>query len=511
MAQKTYQRQKDTTPILPNEYGKLPPQAIELEEAVLGALMLEKDAYSVVSEIIKAETFYKESHQKIFLAINSLIGHNQPVDILTIREELAKMGALEEVGGAFYITQLTTKVASAAHIEYHARILAQKYLARELIRISSEIQKNAFDDQKDVDELMQEAEGMIFEVSQRNLKKDFTQIRPIIQEALTQISNAAKRDDKLSGIPSGFHELDQVFFGWQKSDLIIIAARPAMGKTAFVLSMAKNMAVNYKKPIAVFSLEMSDIQLVNRLLMNVTEIDGKVIKSGKLTQNDWTMLNAGITKLQEAPIYIDDTPSLSIVELRSKARRLVREHNVECIIIDYLQLMNASGMMNNNTPREQEISLISRSLKGLAKELNIPIIALSQLNRALEGRTGAAGKRPQLADLRESGAIEQDADIVCFIHRPEKYGITADSEGNSLIGLAEIIVAKHRSGETKDVVLRFVDKYAKFTNLNEGSTFDAEPTYQVVGSRMNENDFEAATLPSPDSPFDSAPSNYVPY
>ena len=510
MEQKTYKKVKTVSPIPVNEYGKLPPQAIELEEAVLGALMLEKDAYSVVSEIIKAETFYKESHQKIFQAINQLIGHNQPVDILTIREELAKMGALEEVGGAFYITQLTTKIASAAHIEYHARILAQKYLARELIRISSEIQKNAFDDQKDVDELMQEAEGMIFEVSQRNLKKDVTQIRPIIQEALEQISLAAKNNDGLSGTPSGFHALDKITSGWQKSDLIIIAARPAMGKTAFVLSMAKNMAVQYNNPVAVFSLEMSNIQLVNRLLMNVTEIDGTTIKSGKLTQDEWSMLTTKITELQDAPMYIDDTPSLSVFELRTKARRLVRDHNVKCIIIDYLQLMNASGM--NFGSREQEISIISRSLKGLAKELDIPIIALSQLNRAVEGRSGAEGKRPQLSDLRESGAIEQDADIVCFIHRPEYYKITEDSQGNSLIGIAEIIVAKHRSGATDDIRLRFIGRNAKFMNLNEGNVYEAEPTYHVVASRMNtENDFETATLPSPDNVLQDTPANYTPF
>jgi replicative DNA helicase len=500
---------------LVNEYGKMPPQALELEEAVLGALMIEKDAYSSISEIIRAETFYKESHQKIFQAITNLAAHQQPVDILTVREELAKMGAIEDVGGAFYITQLTSKIASAAHIEYHAHILAQKYLARELIRISSEIQKNAFDDQKDVDELMQEAEGMIFEVSQRNLKKDVTQIRPVLEEALKQISAAFARPDGLSGVASGFAGLDKVTSGWQKSDLVIIAARPAMGKTAFVLSMAKNMAVEYNQPVAIFSLEMSNIQLVNRLLMNVTEIDGATIKNGKLNDAEWDILNYKIKDLQDAPIYIDDTPSLSVFELRTKARRLVREHDVKCIIIDYLQLMNASGMTFGS--REQEVSVISRSLKGLAKELAIPIIALSQLNRGVEGRTGAEGKRPQLSDLRESGAIEQDADIVCFIHRPEYYKITEDSQGNSLIGIAEIIIAKHRSGATDDVRLRFISKNAKFTNLNEGGAYDFDAlslSSKTMGSRINaENNFyqqATPTLPPSENPFNDISDN-VPF
>ena len=505
-------KNKTATPILPNEYGKMPPQATELEEAVLGALMIEKDAYSEVSEIIRAETFYKESHQKIYQSITNLASHQQPVDILTVREELAKMGVLDEIGGPFYITQLTTKVASAAHIEYHARILAQKYLARELIRISSEIQKNAFDDQKDVDELMQEAEGMIFEVSQRNLRKDVTAIKPVLQEALKQISAAYSRPDGLSGVASGFHGLDKVTSGWQKSDLIIIAARPAMGKTAFVLSMAKNMAVNYEQPVAVFSLEMSNVQLVNRLLMNVTEIDGSTIKSGKLNDAEWDILNYKIKEIEDAPIFIDDTPSLSVFELRTKARRLVREHNVQCIIIDYLQLMNASGMSYGS--REQEVSIISRSLKGLAKELEIPIIALSQLNRGVEGRTGIEGKRPQLSDLRESGAIEQDADIVCFIHRPEYYKITEDSQGNSLLGIAEILIAKHRSGSTEDIRLRFIGKNAKFTNLNEGSAHDYHAQAPLtMGSKINteSNFYDNTPLPPPDNVFAGSPSNDVPF
>ena len=336
---------------------------------------------------------------------------------------------------------------------------------------------------------MQEAEGKLFEISQRNVKKDVTQINPVIKEALNILEIASNRKDGLSGLQSGFHDLDKMTSGWQNSDLVIIAARPAMGKTAFVLSMAKNMAINYNTPVAIFSLEMSNVQLVNRLIVNTCEITGEKIKSGQLAPYEWEQLMAKIKDLYDAPIYIDDTPSLSVFELRTKARRLVREHNIKMIIIDYLQLMNASGM--NFGSREQEVSTISRSLKGLAKELNIPIIALSQLNRGVETRQGD-GKRPQLADLRESGAIEQDADMVCFIHRPEYYKITEDEKGNSLIGLAEIIIAKHRNGAVGDVRLRFKGEYARFQNLNDDTEI-----YGTFGSGMNSGKtFSSAPIPS---------------
>ena len=394
-----------------NDYGKVPPQAIELEEAVLGALMLEKDAYSIVCDYLKPDVFYKDSHRIIYTAIQALASKQFPVDMITVTEQLKQQGELDEIGGAYYIAQLTGKVTSSAHIDYHARILAQKYLARELIRFSTNIQNKAFDDKIDVGDLMQEAEGSLFEISQRNVKKDYTQINPVINDALRQIEIAANRPDGLSGVTSGFEMLDKITSGWQKSDLIIIAARPAMGKTAFVLSMAKNMA-EADAPVALFSLEMSNVQLVNRLLVNVCEIPGEKIKKGNLTQDEWEQLHVKVKNLFDRPIYVDDTASLSIFELNTKARRLVKEHGVKCIIIDYLQLMNASGM--NFGSREQEVSMISRSLKQLAKELDIPIIALSQLNRGVEGRTGIEGKRPQLSDLRESGAIEQDADMVLF-------------------------------------------------------------------------------------------------
>lgn len=463
------------------DIGKLPPQARELEEAVLGALMLEKDAYSIISEILRAESFYEPIHQSIYDAIQSLAVHQKPVDVLTVVEELKRKGTLELAGGAVYVAELTEKVASAAHIEYHARIIAQKYLARELISFSSDVVNQAFDNTVDVDDLMQETEGRLFEISQRNVKKDAVQINPVIKEALTNLQTAANRKDGYSGIETGFTALDDITSGWQNSDLVIIAARPAMGKTAFVLSMAKNIALKYHEPVAVFSLEMSNVQLVNRLIVNVCQIPGEHIKSGRLSDDEWERLDSKIRDLYDAPIFVDDTPSLSVFELRTKARRLVREHGVKILIIDYLQLMNASGMSFGS--REQEVSTISRSLKGLAKELNIPIIALSQLNRGVENRQGTEGKRPQLADLRESGAIEQDADIVCFIHRPEYYKITEDESG-SLIGVAEIIIAKHRNGPTGFVRMHFDNQYALFENLGNKSVASGKK-YKEYSSKMN--------------------------
>lgn len=510
------------------EYGLLQPQATDLEEVVLGALMLEKDAYSIVSDILKPESFYKTEHQYIFEAIVELALHQKPVDFLTVTEQLRRNGKLDEVGGPFYVTQLTSKVASIGHLEFHARIIAQKYLARELITFTSFVQGKAFDETNDVDDLMQEAEGKLFEISQRNLKKDVMQISPVIKEAVQNMEIAANRKDGLSGLPTGFDDLDKITSGWQNSDLIIIAARPAMGKTAFVLSMAKNIAVDFGNPCAVFSLEMSNVQLVNRLISNVCELESSKIKNGSLSQIEWEQLMYKIQRLENAPVYVDDTPSLSVFELRTKARRLVREHGVKVLIIDYLQLMNASGM--NIGSREQEVSTISRSLKGLAKELNIPVIALSQLNRSVESRTGASAadsKRPQLSDLRESGAIEQDADMVCFIHRPEYYKIYEDEQGNDLRGMAEIIIAKHRNGATGDVRLRFRGEYTKFMNVNDDKI--PLPTAPIGGagggtgtyvSKMNAADEypaassfpPASSIPPPNSDFNSGMnSNEVPF
>ena len=487
-----------------DEYGHLQPQAIDFEEAVLGALMIEKDAYSIVSEILRPESFYDHKHQLLYKAITTLAMRQQPIDILTVAEQLRSTGDLEDAGGPFYITQLSGKVASSAHIEYHARIIAQKFLARELITFTSNIQTKAFDATQDVDDLMQEAEGKLFEISQKNMKKDYTQINPVIQEAYEMLQKAAARTDGLSGLESGFHKLDKMTSGWQDSDLVIIAARPAMGKTAFVLSMAKNMAVNARIPVALFSLEMSNVQLVNRMIVNVCEIPGEKIKSGQLAPYEWGQLDYKIKELYDAPLYVDDTPSLSVFELRTKARRLVREHGVRIIIIDYLQLMNASGMSFGS--RQEEVSTISRSLKGLAKELNIPIIALSQLNRGVESREGIDGKRPQLSDLRESGAIEQDADMVCFIHRPEYYKIYQDEKGNDLKGMAEIIIAKHRNGAVGDVLLRFRGEYARFQNPDDDMIIPMPgETPKVFGSKINNGGGSVPPPPIEDAPMDNNP------
>ena len=480
----SYSKPKTDQPLA--DFGKIQPQAPELEEAVLGALMIEKDAYSLVSEILHPESFYEHRHQLIYAAITDLVINEKPVDILTVKNQLEKQGNLEAVGGPFYITQLSSKVASSAHIEYHARIIAQKHLARQLITFTSKVQTKAFDETIDVDDLMQEAEGNLFEISQKNLKKDYTQINPVINEAYEIIQKAASRQDGLSGLESGYHQLDKITSGWQNSDLIIIAARPAMGKTAFVLSMAKNIAVDFQQPVALFSLEMSNVQLVNRLIQNVCEIPGDKIRSGQLEPYEWQQLDYKLTELIDAPLYIDDTASLSVFELRTKARRLVREHGVKAIIIDYLQLMNASGMKFGS--RQEEVSTISRSLKGLAKELNIPIIALSQLNRGVESREGAEGKRPQLSDLRESGAIEEDADIACFIHRPAYYNILEDERGNNLRGMTQIIIAKHRNGATGEILLRFKGEFAKFQNLDDDMIIPTpDAPAAIVGSKMNQS------------------------
>ncbi|MBU0763980.1 MAG: replicative DNA helicase [Bacteroidetes bacterium] len=494
---------KKITPIqqMVNEYGKIPPQAVEVEEAVLGALMLEKDAVIAVLDILTPASFYNESHQKIYEAIMELSSGERPIDILTVTEELRKKEQLDLVGGPFFITQLTSRVASAAHIEYHARIVAQKFIQRELIRISSEIQQRAFDESEDVQDLLEFAEGELFGVAEGHIKKEALKINVVIQDAISQIEAAGKREDGLSGIPSGFTQIDRITSGWQNSDLVIIASRPSMGKTAFVLSMARNMAVDHNKTIAFFSLEMASVQLVNRLIISETELASEKIKNGRLEPFEWEQLEYKIKKIENARIFIDDTPAISIFELRAKCRRLKRQHDVDIIIIDYLQLMTIGGDHKGN--REQEVSTISRSLKAIAKELNVPVIALSQLNRSVEMRSG--DKRPQLSDLRESGAIEQDADMVIFIHRPERYGLTEDEEGNSLRGLAEIIIAKHRNGAVGDVQLRFQNEYARFTefdtDISQFADFQDGLNGITLKSRMNE-DPEKPSGPPDDRGFD---------
>ena len=484
---------------LQTEYGKMPPQAVDLEEAILGSLMLEKDAFITVSDFLKPECFYKEAHQKIYRGIQNLSLNNEPVDILTVSEEMKRLGELEEIGGYYYRAQLTSKVASAAHIEFHARIVVQKYIQRELIRVCTDIQNKAYDEATDVADLVDMAQKQVFEIAEGNIKKETTAINALIDEAIKGIEIAGKRADGLSGVPSGFNALDEVTSGWQPSDLVIIAARPSMGKTAFVLSMTRNMAVNHNQPIALFSLEMSSVQLVNRLIASETELGSEKIRNGKLSEEEWQQLHSKIKALIKAPIYVDDTPALSIFELRAKCRRLQQRYGIKVLIIDYLQLMTAGADMRGN--REQEVSMISRQLKIIAKELNIPVIALSQLNRGVEQRTGDA-KKPMLSDLRESGAIEQDADMVLFIHRPERYGIMEDSMGNSLKGIADIIIAKHRNGAVGEIQLRFRNELAQFCDLEEVSPFaSGGSTVKTVtfGSRMNED--AAPQMPQLDSDF----------
>lgn len=484
-----------------SSYGHLQPQATDIERVVLGALMIDKDAYSMVSEILRPETFYEPRHQYIFQAIQTLNMEEKPADIMTVSEELKREGTYEKVGGTAYVIDLSSRVASSANVVFHATILAQKFLARQLISYASVIETKAFDETQDIKELMQEAESQLFTLSQTNMRKDYTQIDPVISQAIEILQKASASSGGLTGIPSGYTKLDEVTSGWQNSDLVIIAGRPAMGKTALALSILKNIAVDYQIPVAFFSLEMSNVQLVNRLISNTCEIPGNKILNGQLSADEWERLDKNIRRLTGAPIYLDDTPGMSVFELRTKARRLVREKGVKLIVIDYLQLMNATGIRFGN--RQEEVSTISRSLKGLAKELDIPILALSQLNRSSEnrGEGGLEGKRPQLSDLRESGAIEQDADIVMFVHRPEYYHIYEDAEGNDLRGKAQIIIAKHRKGATCDVTLRFHKEVTRFENFTEDYLPITEGG-EIKGSKINGSDdpFDANAKPA-EAPF----------
>ncbi len=491
------------------QHSKLPPQAVDIEEAVLGAMMLERNALSAVIDILKPDTFYKESHQKIFTTIRDLFGKSEPVDILTVTNELKRTGNLELVGGPFYIAQLTNRVASSANIEYHARIIIQKYIQRELIRITTGITKDAYEDSTDVLELLDRAEQNLFSVGEDNLRRNWQDMKSIVREAIKEIETASQQAGHLTGVGTGFSALDRITNGWQKSDLIIIASRPSMGKTAFVLTMARNIAVDLEKPVAFFSLEMSSVQLVIRLLSSESYIDAGKIKSGRLEDDDWKQLHSKINKLTNASLYIDDTPALSIFELRAKCRRLKQQHDIKAVIVDYLQLMSTGS--DNRGNREQEISNISRSLKSLAKELNIPVIVLSQLSRAVETRGGS--KRPILSDLRESGAIEQDADLVLFIYRPDYYKIDEDEQGNPTEeGIAEIIVAKHRNGATGNVKLRFKKEFAKFEDLD---SFESEDHISDGGDVKQNYDFDKGvktyTMPSKLNKMDENMDEEVPY
>ncbi len=485
------------------EKGKIPPQAVELEEAVLGAMMIDKKGIDEVIDILQPEAFYKEAHRYIFEAIDQLFVGNQPIDLLTVSTQLRKNARLDLVGGDYYLIGLTQKITSSAHIEFHSRIILQKFIQRSLIKISNEIIEDSYDETTDVFDLLDKAESRLYEVTQGNIKKSSETAQSLVAQAKKRIEEIGNKEG-LSGIATGFHKLDELTSGWQPSDLIIIAARPGMGKTAFVLSMARNIAIQSNHAVALFSLEMSSVQLITRLISSETGLSSEKLRTGKLEKHEWEQLNVKVKDLERAPLFIDDSPSLSIFDLRAKARRLTSQYGIKLIVIDYLQLMTAGGNGKGGGNREQEISTISRNLKALAKELSVPVIALSQLSRAVETR--GTSKRPLLSDLRESGAIEQDADIVSFIYRPEYYKIEEwdDEERSPTDGQAEFIIAKHRNGGLENIRLKFIGKLGKFDNLEDNfMSFDELP------SRMNADDTNSFTqgLPSSQDVFGSAPDD----
>ncbi|MBM4160290.1 MAG: replicative DNA helicase [Ignavibacteria bacterium] len=464
----------DITPTGAPAEGRVPPQAVDVEMAVLGAMLLEKGAIAKVIEILDDSSFYKPAHQRIFVAMIALFERSEPVDLITLIEELRRRGELEKIGGEYYLTELTTRVTTAANVEYHSHIVLEKALMRQLIASSSEVATRAYNVTEDALDLLDEAEQKIFQISEQRMKKSFVSMNTAVHSTMELLESIHGKHSGVTGVPSGFAELDNYTGGFQKSDLIIVAGRPSQGKTALVLSIARNASILHDIPIGFFSLEMSSQQLVLRLICAEARVDAHSVRTGRLPEDEWRKLSTSVGKLYKAKIFIDDTPALTALEIRAKARRLRAEHNVGAIVIDYLQLMQGP---KNVQSREQEISTISRSLKALAKELNIPVIALSQLNRALEQR---GDKRPMLADLRESGAIEQDADVVLFVHRPEMYGIDIDPETKEPTeGLAELIVGKQRNGPTGAVRLAFVKQYARFENLTrfrEAAFLPPEPT-----------------------------------
>ena len=469
--------------------GKIPPQAIDLEEAVLGAMLIDEKGVNEIIELLSPEVFYKRSHQLIYESIERLFRESEPIDLLTVSADLKKNKNFEPAGGDFYLISLSQKVSSSAHIEFHSRIILQKYIQRKLITISNEIIQKSYNESTDVMDLLDEAESKLYDVAQGNIKTSTESAQNLVIRAKARIEEIAKQEG-LSGVSTGFEKLDKLTSGWQPSDLVIIAARPGMGKTALALSMARNISVQQKIPVAFFSLEMSSVQLITRLISSETGLTSDKLRTGKLADHEWQQLNIKVSDLESSPLFIDDSPSLTIFELRAKARRLASSHGIKLIIIDYLQLMNI-GSSNKAGNREQEISTISRNLKALAKELDIPVIALSQLSRAVETRGGT--KRPILSDLRESGAIEQDADIVSFLYRPEYYGITEwdDEMKTPSEGQGEFIVAKHRNGALDSIKLKFIPNLGKFEDLGG---FDSPFEFQ---SKLNpENKLSDFSEPS---------------
>ena len=485
---RNHKRRKDL------DFAHVMPQAPDMEKAVLGALMIDKDAYLEVCDLLRPESFYEPRNQMVYEAIQQLSMEESPVDVLTVVDKLEKTGNLNEVGSPGYIAELSSMVVTSANIEYHAHVVAEKYLSRQMAHYVSIIGKKTYDETYDIKDVIQEADSLLLEISQKSVKKDYSVLAPIVNQAVKIVEAAYANKGGLTGISTGFYKLDDMTCGWQKSDLVIIAGRPAMGKTAFALSLAKNIAVDQKIPMAFFSLEMTSVQLANRLMANNCQIEGHKLLSGQLKRDDWDRLDKHLNSLLEAPLYIDDTEGIPVMELRTKIRRLVKEHHIELVMVDYLQLMTASGMRYNN--RQEEISLISRALKGMAKEFNIPIIALSQLNRGVDTREGPEGKRPRLSDLRESGAIEQDADMVIFLHRPEYYGLPQSEDGSiDYRGKAEVIISKHRKGAVGIIMMDFKGEYTRFENPEDNRIAHRPPTDggEIIGSSMNDMPFPPPT------------------
>ncbi len=470
--------------------GRVPPQAVEVEEAVLGAMLIEREAATIALQLLKQDDFYKPANRHIFETLFDLYERGNPLDLLTIENELRDKNLLDTVGGTGYLADLTRSVSSAANIDYHAQIISEKAIKRNLILNCNEIIKAAYDTTTDANDVLDGAEQRIFEIANTKSRAQATAIGDILKDTLGYLEELRGKPEGVTGVPSNL-DVDRYTSGWQRGDLIIIAARPSMGKTAFTLTAARNAALhpneNLQTNVAIFSLEMSAQQLVQRFLTMEARVDAQAARTGKVKDEDFKRLIDAASRLFTAKIFIDDTPSLSLMELRTKCRRLKSEHDIGLVVVDYLQLMTASSRDIGN--REQEIATISRGLKSLAKELDVPVIALSQLSRQVEQRGG--DKRPQLSDLRESGSIEQDADVVCFLYRPEYYGITTTPEGESTNGLAELIIGKQRNGPVGSTRMFFVKEYARFERLSRVETGPGGNDY------LNEPAESGSALPPP--------------
>jgi replicative DNA helicase len=457
--------------MIESDLGKLPPQAVDLEEAVLGCCMVYPDALAMVVDILHEDSFYRETNKIVFKAIKRLYAKFDPVDTHTVAVELRRTEEIESAGGLYRLTTLTNGITTSASVEKWARIVQEMAIKRQVISVGNEMVGAGFDETKDCFDILEAAEKSLMQIGEHGTKHDFVRIDRLIGDATKEIESISQQG--FTGIPSGFTELDRITGGWQKTDFVILAGRPGMGKTALALRVARNAAVDWKKPIAIFSLEMSELQLTKRLLSGETEIEHEKFKHGNLDSNEWRQFNESIGKLAESHIYVDDTPSATLFDIRAKARRMKMRHGIEMILIDYLQLVRGEREKNGN--REQEISSIARGMKALAKELDVPVIALSQLSRECEKR---ADKRPLLSDLRESGAIEQDADMVVFLYRPEYYKISEWQDGSPTNGQAEVIIAKHRNGALGEARIKFVPEFVQFRELDYLPNIESEHEYR---------------------------------